>query len=42
MCYQKMGETRLAAMIKPALDIAQGRADQTVQSSCFCAGQTAE
>ena len=38
MCYQKMGETRLAAMIKPALDIAQGRADQTVQSSCFCAG----
>ena len=42
MCYLKMGETRLAAMIKPALDIAQARADQTIQSSCFCARQAAE
>ena len=42
MCYLKMGETRLAAMTKPALDIAQARADQTIQSSCFCARQAAE
>jgi NADH-quinone oxidoreductase subunit N len=28
--------------IKPALDVAQARADQTIQSSCFCARQAAE
>ena len=41
MCYQGLGETTLAATIKPALDIAQVRADQTIQSSCFCSRHAA-
>ena len=36
-CYTRLGRETEAALIKPALDVALGRADAEVQSSCFCA-----
>lgn len=36
-CYVRLGRDTEAALIKPALDVAAGRADLEVQSSCFCA-----
>ena len=36
-CYTRLGREAEAAVIKPALDTALGRADADVQSSCFCA-----
>jgi tetratricopeptide (TPR) repeat protein len=41
-CYQRLGEVTLAAGIKPALELAQARADHGIEVSCFCAGQPAE
>ncbi|MDG2406890.1 MAG: hypothetical protein P8M25_18730 [Paracoccaceae bacterium] len=41
-CYQRLGEMALAAGIKPALELAQARADHGIEVSCFCAGQVAE
>ncbi|OPE53112.1 tetratricopeptide repeat protein, partial [Mycolicibacterium diernhoferi] len=35
-CYELLGDTARARMIKPALDVALSRADPQVRSSCFC------
>ncbi|MEM7323376.1 MAG: tetratricopeptide repeat protein [Actinomycetota bacterium] len=35
-CYTRLGRDREAQMIKPRLDFALARADDTIRSSCFC------
>lgn len=36
-CYEALGETAKAALIKPQLDVALARADPDIYASCFCA-----
>lgn len=38
-CYQQLGKTKEAAMIKPQLDFALSRADREIYSSCFCSSK---
>lgn len=38
-CYEKLGKTAEAAMIKPSLDFALARADSEIYSSCFCSSK---
>jgi len=38
-CYSRMGRDRDARFIKPRLDFALSRADQEIESSCFCSSK---
>lgn len=38
-CYERLGESAKAAIIKPQLDVALARADKEIYASCFCASK---